>query len=128
MSAARIEGFDVKRMPFRGTCRDILVSRTGHRPVTLMHELYGLTESFSTFAHRLMARDCQIYLPVMFGSSDPTAGHMGTPLALPGNVAKFQIFSHKDPGPWPDWIRYLAAHEFEAAWDIQSKGVGVIDL
>src|SRR6202008_2139882 len=66
----------------------------------------------------------RIYMPVLFGSSDPTNSQWLR--AMPCVAFEFRVLANNDPGPWADWIRALAS--FAYADNAPGKGVGVIGL
>src|SRR6202007_3094397 len=89
-------------MSFRNRARDVLVSKSAGRPVIVMHEIFGLTPTVVDFARLLVAAGFRIYMPVLFGSSDPTNSQWLR--AMPCVAFEFRVLANNDPGPWADWI------------------------
>jgi Dienelactone hydrolase family len=121
-----LHDFDVKPMSFRGRTRDVLVGRASGRPVIIMHEIFGLTPAVVDFARLLTDAEFKVYMPVLFGSSDPTAGKLRGAVDFFCVMSEFKVLSNNDPGPWADWIRELAS--FAYTENAPGKGVGVIGL
>jgi dienelactone hydrolase len=120
----RFDGFDVTPMTFDERTRDVLVAKAGGRPVIIMHELFGLTPETVDFARLLTEAGFKVYMPVLFGATDPA--HTRWWLALPCVLYQFRVLTGNNPGPWADWIRALASRAY--AENPQGKGVGVIGM
>jgi dienelactone hydrolase len=120
----QFDGFDVTSMTFHDRTRDVLVAKAGGRPVIIMHELFGLTPSVIDFARLLVAAGFKVYLPVIFGATDPADTKWLR--ALPCVLFQFRVLTSNDPGPWADWIRDLAS--FAYTHNPPGKGVGVIGM
>lgn len=123
-TSVELDDFDQTPMTFSDRTRDVLVAKTGGRPVIVMHELFGLTPTVVTFARLLNAEGFKIYMPVLFGRSNPNdTKWLG---AMPCVAYEFRVLTNNGPGPWADWIRDLASRAFKE--NPGGKGVGVIGL
>jgi hypothetical protein len=118
--------FDLIQLRFRERTRDVLVAKTGGRPTIIMHEVFGLTQPLLDFARLLVEAGFKIYLPVLFGSNDPTVSKPRRAIDLPCVIFQFRVLARNDPGPWADWIRDLASFAYVNCEP--GKGVGVIGL
>ena len=125
-AGVQLHDFDVKPMSFRDRTRDVLVGKAGGRPVIIMHEVFGLTPAVVDFARLLTDADFKVYMPVLFGSSDPSAGKLRGARDFLCVISEFKVLTNNDPGPWADWIRDLAS--FAYTENAPGKGVGVIGL
>ena len=102
--------FEIREVSFQGTRRQVMVSPNGGRPVIIMHELFGISASLLAFSDMIQAAGFRIYLPVLFGSTEPATTAMdkikrGAEFTC---VAyQFRIFSSEESGPWADWLRHL---------------------
>ena len=121
----RLDDFDLAPMSFRDRTRDVLVAKAAGRPVILMHEIFGLRPPVVALARLLVAAGFKVYLPVLFGASEPGSQLRGA-LAFACVAYQFRILTNNDPGPWADWIRDLASFAYTA--DGPGKGVGVIGM
>ena len=122
--SVQFDGFDVTPMTFHDRTRDVLVTKADGRPVIIMHELFGLTPSVVDFARLLVDAGFKVYVPVLFGATDPADTKWWR--ALPCVLYQFRVLTNNDPGPWADWIRALAS--FAYTNNPPGKGVGVIGM
>jgi len=123
-AGVQFDDFDVRPMSFRGRTRDVLIARAGQRPVIVMHEIFGLSPALLDFARMLVAAGFKVYMPVLFGATDPSNPKWRR--AMPCVLFEFRMLMKNDPGPWADWIRELAT--FAYTNNAPGKGVGVIGL
>ena len=123
-ASVELNDFDIQPMTFRGRTRDVLIAKAEGRPVILMHEIFGLSPSVVAFARELNAAGFRVYMPVLFGTSDP--GNTKWLRAMFCVAYEFRILANNDPGPWADWIRDLASYAF--THNPPGKGVGVVGL
>jgi dienelactone hydrolase len=122
----QLHDFDLMPMSFHDRTRDVLVSKAQGRPVIIMHEIFGLTPAVVDFARLLTDAEFKVYMPVLFGSSDPAAGKVRGIADFLCVMSEFKLLSNNDPGPWADWIRELASLAYTE--NAPGKGVGVIGL
>ena len=99
----RLDDFDLAPMSFRDRTRDVLVAKASGRPVILMHEIFGLRPPVVALARLLVAAGFKVYLPVLFGGSEPRSQLRGA-LAFACVAHQFRLLTNNDPGPWADWI------------------------
>jgi hypothetical protein len=123
-ASVELNDFDIKPMTFRDRTRDVLIAKGDGRPVILMHEIFGLSLSVVAFARLLNAAGFRVYMPVLFGASDPD--NTKWLRAMPCVAYEFRVLANNDPGPWADWIRDLASYAFTN--NPPGKGVGVVGL
>lgn len=121
----RLDDFDITPMSFRDRTRDVLVAKAAGRPVILLHEIFGMRPTVVAFARLLVAAGFKVYLPVLFGPSEPGGKFRGA-LAFACVAHQFRVLTENDPGPWADWIRDLASYAWTA--NGPGKGVGVIGM
>jgi dienelactone hydrolase len=121
----RLDDFDITPMSFRDRTRDVLVAKAAGRPVILLHEIFGMRPTVVTFARLLVTAGFKVYLPVLYGASEPGSKFRGA-LAFACVAHQFRILTENDPGPWADWIRDLASFAWTA--NGPGKGVGVIGM
>jgi dienelactone hydrolase len=121
----RLDDFDITPMSFRDRTRDVLVAKAAGRPVILLHEIFGMRPTVVAFARLLVVAGFKVYLPVLFGASEPGGKFRGA-LAFACVAHQFRILAENDPGPWADWIRDLASFAWTA--NGPGKGVGVIGM
>jgi len=123
-TTVELDDFDITPMTFRDRTRDVLVAKAGGRPVIIMHEIFGLTPTVVAFARLLNAAGFMVYMPVLFGASDPNDTKWSR--AMPCVAYEFRVLTNNGPGPWADWIRDLASFAFTD--NPPGKGVGVVGL
>src|ERR1035437_8063688 len=70
-AGVHLDGFDITPMSFHGRMRDVLIAKASGRPVIILHEIFGLSPTVVDFARLLIAAGFKVYMPVLFGSSDP---------------------------------------------------------
>jgi len=124
-SSERLDDFDITPMSFRGRTREVLVAKATGRPVIVLHEIFGMRPAVLAFARLLVDAGFKVYLPVLFGPSEP-GGKLRGALAFVCVAHQFRLLSNNDPGPWADWIRDLASFAWTAGGP--GKGVGVIGM
>ncbi len=103
--------FDIEKVTFQGRTREVLVSRDAGPPVVILHEIFGLTASVMAFAEMIRAGGFRVYMPVLFGSSEPKDGALGRAKGLAEFACvahQFRVLSSDESGPWAEWLRYLA--------------------
>lgn len=117
-----------------GKTRDVY--RKGSGPaVIVMAEIPGITPNVADFARRVVDIGCTAVLPVIFGSPGragfkgegkrPDVGYVLSSIA-PACVSKeFAALATGKTAPVTDWLRALAAHEFEQCG---GKGVGAVGM
>ncbi|HWW36352.1 MAG TPA: dienelactone hydrolase family protein [Xanthobacteraceae bacterium] len=123
-AGVQLDDFDITPMSFRNRTRDVLVARASGRPVIVMHEIFGLSPTLVDFARVLVAAGFKVYMPVLFGATDPSNPRWLR--AMPCVLFEFRMLMKNDPGPWADWIRDLASFAYNSGAPV--KGVGVIGL
>jgi dienelactone hydrolase len=123
-----LEEFDIRVESFRGRKRQVLVSRTAGPPVIIMHEIFGVTEPVIEFCQTIAKAGYQVWVPVLFGSSEPKCGAFAKVARIAQFVCvayEFRVFSANKSGPWADWLRDLLA---KVCQDSSANRVGVIGL
>ena len=123
-ASTELDDFDITPMTFHDRTRDVLVAKANGRPVIIMHEIFGLQPSVVAFARLLIAAGFKVYMPVLFGTSDPA--NTKWLRAMPCVMFEFRVLTNNGPGPWADWIRGLASFAYTS--NPPGKGVGVIGL
>ena len=108
--AEPIENFITLTKSFRGVERPVLVSRNDGQPIIILHEIFGMSRSVAAFAEMIRKAGFRVYMPVLFGSTQPKEGQIDK---LRGAAefacvaSQFRIFSANQSGPWADWLRDL---------------------
>ena len=106
--------------------RDIY--RKGEGPaVIVMAEIPGITPNVAAFARRVVEIGCTAVLPVLFGTpgKDPSIPY-ALRSTVPACVSKeFSAFAAGRTAPVTDWLRALAADEFDKCG---GKGVGAVGM
>jgi dienelactone hydrolase len=97
----RLDDFDISPMSFRDHTRDVLVAKAAGRPAILMHEIFGLRPPVVALARLLVAAGFKVYLPVLFGASEP-GGQLRGSLAFACVAHQFRVLTNNDPGRWAD--------------------------
>jgi dienelactone hydrolase len=115
-----------------GKTRDVY--RKGMGPaVIVMAEIPGITPKVAEFARRVVGIGCTAIMPVIFGTpgrpgfkgSRPDVPYVLSSMA-PACVSKeFAALAKGKTAPVTNWLRALAAHEFEVCG---GKGVGAVGM
>ena len=124
--------FEHTTFTHEGTTRDVY--RKGRGPaVIVMAEIPGITPKVADFARRVVDIGCTAVMPVLFGTPGRPGfkGHRpDVPYVLssiaPACVSKeFAALAKGKTAPVTNWLRALAAHEFEVCG---GKGVGAVGM
>lgn len=123
-----IEGYQERRFSYDGRSRPVLVSDEAGPPVILLHEVYGINAPLLEFAGAIRTAGFRLYLPVLFGSSDPPSGAAGKAMRILQFLCvayQFHALLGEEPGPWAEWLRQLVPW---ACADSGHPRAGVIGL
>ncbi len=127
-----LHDFTKTTFTFEGKTRDVY--RKGEGPaVIVMAEIPGITPKVADFARRVVDNGCTAVLPVLFGTPGKP-GFKGTRPDVPYVVSsiapacvskEFAALAAGKTAPVTNWLRALAAHEFEACGGL---GVGAVGM
>jgi dienelactone hydrolase len=124
--------FTKSSFTFEGVTRDVY--RKGEGPaVIIMAEVPGITPKVLDFARQVVDIGCTAVLPSLFGTpgrsgfkgTRPDVGYMMSTV-VPACVSKeFAAFAKNKTAPVTNWLRALAAAEFETCG---GNGVGAVGM
>ncbi len=108
--AEQIENRVTMTKSFRGVERPVLVYRNDGPPIIVLHEIFGMSRSVAAFAEMIGEAGFRVYMPVLFGSTQPKGGYIDKICRGAEFIcvaSQFRIFSANESGPWADWLRDL---------------------
>lgn len=110
--APAIDGFK-EPFEFGSTPRlPVYVSKNGHKPLLVLHELPGMTPSFIAYCQKMAAQGFKIYMPLLFKSPETEMNTLETAFFCTSREFRslFTATDETNTRPFTAWLLQLVEH------------------